>query len=369
MHAIAGHGGGVAHNPNDPPQRALLTLAGLDGPGASAGLRLAAALACIRGAGLSVLGARASEQPQGLASADVAVLRGLGAWCQAKLQGIHPGATAFSLVPQGPLVGRDLVLDLGPTGLVAQAALPLALALAVGGGGRMRLEGPTAGPWGPDACWFGEHVVPAMGRLGIPLRWKADTGLPPEGEGGLLVAVGPRKVGLPWLGPERGRVLKLHGRVLVAGLPTLVAEQGAMALAKALRLLGLGASPEVDWQAADGQRAGAGLVFTVWLESEGGPAAFWSYAPRGPKVADMAAEVAGQVGAWWRSGAATDPMTAKALFGAMLLEDAPSEVSLPSLDPALVRLVAVARVLAPMRQAELSPLPKGGSLLRVGGHA
>lgn len=359
----------MSHAPSSHHPEPGHTLAGLDGPGASAALRLAGALACIRGAGLSVLGARASEQPQGLSPADVAVLRGLGAWCQAKLSGVHPGATAFNLVPQGPLVGRDLVLDLGPTGLVGPAALPLVLALSVGGGGRIRLEGPTAGPWGPDAHWFGEHVVPALGRLGVPVRWKAEAGLPPEGQGGLWVAVGPRKVGLPWLGPERGRVLALRGRVLVAGLPALVAEQGAIALARALKLLGLGASPEVDWQVAEGPHAGAGLVLNVWLEAEGGPSAFSAYAPRGAKVADLSALLAQQVGGWWRSGAATEAMTARALFGAMLLEDAPSEVSLPAQDPALARMLGVARALVPMRQASLGPGPKGLWLLRAGGHA
>lgn len=279
----------------------MIELDGSYGEGGGQLVRTAVALSAVTGKTLRLCNVRASRPRPGLAAQHLAAVRAVAALCEARCQGVEPGASAFTFEPQVRPAGGELRVDVGTAGsvtLVLQALLPVLLAARQGS--RVLVVGGTDVRQAPTWDYFRHVLLGLLGRMGVQVRPRIlRRGYYPRGGGEVELEVEP---GLPAATEFRASLpVELRGQALVAHLPLAIAERmraaalGALGNAP-LRIVALG--PE--------EAVGAGGSITLWAESAGRVLGASRVAERGVRAETLGEAAGAELAADLAAGAALD---------------------------------------------------------------
>ena len=271
----------------------LIHLDGSSGEGGGQILRSALTLAILTGRPFRITRIRATRDKPGLKAQHLAAVEAAALVCGAEVRGGALGSTDLTFRP-GPVVARDLTLDIGTAGATALVlqTVALPLALRAWSGVRVALTGGTfnlAAPSFPflDGTWrrtmqaLGMPVVLAMPRAGhFPMG------------GGLLEAwIEPARL-KPLMLERRGALVGIHG---VAETTNLIPGIGHRMRDHAQELLlDHGHAAEITRLDRPGPGQGAALGLVAEFE-HGPPATFVGLGKRGKPAEAVAAEAVAEL--------------------------------------------------------------------------
>jgi RNA 3'-terminal phosphate cyclase (ATP) len=293
---------------------AMIRVDGSQGEGGGQILRTALALSALRGVPVRITEVRANRAKPGLQPQHLAAARAVAAVSGGRLGGDTLGSSELAFWPREVRAG-DYRFDVGTAGsapLVLQAVLlPLALAEGIS---RVSVTGGTHVAWSPPADYLTGVLFPALSGLGARIRLlEVRPGFYPKGGGRLTVEVtgGADLEGLTCV-RQMGQ-MRLRAVSLVAGLPRVLAERQAVALAERLAAAGWDVTSEIRESSAESP----GRFLFLLAEGEGLPAGFSTLGEREEPVEAAAERVVADFLAFARSGAACDPHLADQLIPAM----------------------------------------------------
>lgn len=310
--------------------RQRVVIDGSYGEGGGQILRTALALSAITGRPLRIERIRANRRRPGLAAQHLASVRAVAAICDATLEGDAIGSSVLGFVPRSAPRAKSYSIDVaelrkggsaGSVVLILQAMLlPLSFA---DGPSSLFLRGGTHVSWSPPFDYADEVWLPALRRMGLRARIRLlRSGWYPVGEGEIEARIEGRASGaisgLDWT--QRGALLEITGRALVANLHIRIAERMA---GRATDLLSdqtqrLSIRPE----RVRASCAGAGISLTA--RYEGGSVGFNALGARGLPAEEVAETAARGFLRFHASGASVDEHLADQLLLPMALASGPS---------------------------------------------
>ena len=282
-------GTGVAHSRTD----GMIHLDGAAGEGGGQVLRSALTLSILTGQPFRISRIRANRDKPGLKAQHLAAVEAAALVCGAEVMGGALGSTDLTFRP-GPVVARDVTLDIGTAGATALVlqTIALPLALRADAGVRVALTGGTfnlAAPSFPflDETWrrtmqaVGMSVVLAMPRAGHF----------PVGGGVLEAWIEPARL-RPLVLEDRGALVRIHG---IAETTNLIPGIGVRMLDHARQALrDLGHEPEIVRLDRPGPGRGAALGLVAEFE-HGPPATFVGLGKQGKPAETVAAEAVAEL--------------------------------------------------------------------------
>lgn len=206
----------------------------------------------------------------------------------AQVEGAALGSRELSFVP-GPLrPGRYefSTAGAGSVTLVLQTVLPPLLRSS--GPSTLILEGGTHNPFAPPFDFLARAFVPLVNRMGPAVRLALDRpGFYPAGGGRLRAWIEPAKELLPFDLLDRGRILRIGARALIAALPRHIGERE---LDTVRRILGL----DPDALALEEVRGspGPGNALLIDIACEHVTEVFTGFGQRGVRAETVAERVA-----------------------------------------------------------------------------
>jgi RNA 3'-terminal phosphate cyclase (ATP) len=321
---------------------AIVRIDGSQGEGGGQLLRTALALSAVRGIPVRITEIRALRVKPGLQAQHLTAARAVASVSGGRLEGDSLGSSELGFWPREVRAG-DYRFDIGTAGsapLVLQAVLlPLALAEGIS---RVSVTGGTHVPWSPPADYLAGVLFPAFSGLGARMRLlEVRPGFYPKGGGRLTVEVtgGADPEGLTCV-RQMGQ-MRLRAVSLVAGLPRVLAERQAVALAERLAAAGWEVTSEIREAPAESP----GRFLFLLAEGEGLPAGFSALGERGEPVEQTAERVVADFLAFARSGAACDPHLADQLILPMAIAAGTSRLTTSAVTGHLQTTLDVARQL------------------------
>ncbi|WP_212523387.1 RNA 3'-terminal phosphate cyclase [Actibacterium sp. MT2.3-13A] len=310
--------------------RQSVAIDGSHGEGGGQILRTALGLSAITGRPLRIERIRADRRNPGLAAQHLASVRAVAAICDAALEGDAIASQELDFTPRAAPRAAEYAVDVatlraggsaGSAVLILQAMLlPLSFAA---GASSLTLRGGTHVPWSPPFDYAHEVWLPALARMGLRARIRLRrSGWYPAGGGEIAARIegraDPQIAGLGWA--ERGPLVQITGRALVANLDIGIAERMARRAAEVLD----GHAPDISLrpERMEASCAGAGLCLTAHYAA--GRVGFNALGRRG-RPAEAVAEAAAQdLLRFHASGASVDAHLADQLLLPMALATAPS---------------------------------------------
>lgn len=239
------------------------TIDGSRGEGGGQILRTSLALSMITGTPVRIENIRARRARPGLMRQHLTAVQAAARISSARVDGAAVGSREIVFAPS-TVTPEDYLFAVGTAGsttLILQTVLP-ALILA-SGPSRLTLEGGTHNPMAPPFEFLDRAFLPLLRRMGAAVGATLErAGFYPAGGGRLSVTVGTagELQGLDLL--EWGEVRNRRGTVLLANLPTHIAEREVQTLSR------LTSWDPDNFEIRHVDSAGPGNAVVLELESE-----------------------------------------------------------------------------------------------------
>ncbi|MFA6139223.1 MAG: RNA 3'-terminal phosphate cyclase, partial [Hyphomicrobium sp.] len=217
-----------------------LLIDGSRGEGGGQILRTAMSLAAITGRALRIENIRSGRRKPGLAAQHLTAIRSAAAVCAAQVSDATLGSSAIDFNPTMSPVAGDYRFDVAKAregGSAGAATLVLQTvtmpAVFAAGRSRFRILGGTHIAWSPTFDYVQEVWLPLLHRIGIRVEVKLEAfGFYPAGGGEIKACVeglglGARLPLQPVSLTERGQLLSISGRAIVANLPAHIPQRMA----------------------------------------------------------------------------------------------------------------------------------------------
>lgn len=276
----------------------LLIIDGGFGEGGGQILRSSLALSVCLRRPFRIVGIRKARKRPGLQAQHLAAVNAAAAISNAALEGAQVGSTELVFRPRDVRAGdyHFAVGTAGSTALVLQTVLPALLTASASS--RLLLEGGTHNPLAPSFDFLVNAFLPLMNRMGPGAEaWLERPGFYPAGGGIMRVQVTPAERLRPLHLPERGKVLEVRARAMVAHLPGHIARRELATLAQALDV------PGERLEVVHAETAlGPGNTVMVQVQSEHVTEVFTAFGERGVPAEAVATEVVRQVSRYLRAG-------------------------------------------------------------------
>lgn len=302
----------------------MIEVDGAHGEGGGQLLRMAVAVAALRGVPVRIIRIRAGRPKPGLAAQHLTAIRALAALSAAEVEGLDIGSKEIVFRP-GTIAGGRHTFDVGTAGsvtLVLQACLPVAFAAPAAV--TLKLLGGTDVRWSPPLDYVAKVVLPILRRLGgdaqvVLMR----RGYYPRGGGAIEVTIRPSASWAPIRQTEPGPLLGIRGVVHVSHLPEDIPKRIKHAAMR--RLLGHG-EVAIEERVYSGDDAiGQGGALVLWAEAEGSILGADSLAERGKSSERVGQEAADALLSEIKAGATIDIHAGDQLLLYAALAKAPSE--------------------------------------------
>ncbi|MFN3919745.1 MAG: RNA 3'-terminal phosphate cyclase, partial [Methylohalobius sp.] len=158
------------------------------------------------------------------------------------------------------------------------------------GPSRLCLKGGTHNPKAPSFDFLAQAFLPLLARMGAKVNLTLRRpGFYPQGGGVLEAEIEPVSGLAPLDLPDRGKVLAIHARALVAGLPRHIAERELKVLAHSLGL------PASALSIEELSGCGVGNVVTVTARCEHITEVFTGFGERGVRAETVAEHLVAEV--------------------------------------------------------------------------
>lgn len=342
----------------------FIEIDGSQGEGGGQILRTALALSIVTGKPARITAIRAGRKNPGLAPQHLSGVVAAARVSGAEVTGAEIGSTEISFVPRRRAFDEDSLSinvadaarggSAGSVTLILQAILiPLVLSQR-----RVDLtvEGGTHVAWSPPFDYFSDVFLPALSRMGVDAGCSLEGfGFYPIGGGKASVriagirggaAAGPSRPSLhPTSIVERGALVHVMGRAVVANLPQGIAERMARRAAEILSEKGI--ETDIRPIRAAGRSTGAGIFLTAQYEKT--RAGFGALGKRGLPAERVALEACRDFFAFEKSGAAVDRHLGDQLLLPMALASGRSEMAVEAVTSHLLTNVHVIRRFIPSR--------------------
>lgn len=212
----------------------MITIDGSEGEGGGQVLRYAAALSLITGEPFAIENIRGGRTKPGLMRQHVTSLEAAAAIGGAEVSGLAVGSSEITFRPGSVTPGEYhfAVGTAGATGLVLQTILvPLMLANEPS---RVVIEGGTHAMAAPPFEFIAKTLLPVIGQMGPKAAAKLERhGFYPRGGGRIVVEFEPSGL-MPVELTDRGASLSNTAEVIIAGIPSDIAERELSVMRKAL---------------------------------------------------------------------------------------------------------------------------------------
>jgi RNA 3'-terminal phosphate cyclase (ATP) len=211
----------------------MLRIDGSEGEGGGQILRTSLSLSMITGTPIRIRNIRAKRSRPGLMRQHLAAVQAATQVSGARVEGAAVGASEITFTPSTVRPGEYAFTTgtAGSTTLIFQTVLPALL--CTGGPSRITLEGGTHNPAAPPFEFLDQAFLPLVRRMGPRIEATLErAGFYPAGGGRLTVSVDPAGglTGFDLL--ERGAIRERRATVLLANLPSHIAEREAREVAK-----------------------------------------------------------------------------------------------------------------------------------------
>ena len=275
------------------PRSQILTLDGSQGEGGGQILRSSLTLSILTGRPFRIARIRANRDKPGLRAQHLAAVEAAALVCGAEVRGGVIGSTDLTFRP-GPVVPRDLTIDIGTAGATALVlqTIALPLALRAESGVRVTLLGGTFNTCAPSFPFLDETWRRTMAALGMPVVLSMpEPGYYPRGGGRLEAWIEPAQL-RPVVFEDRGGLARVHGVAettgLIGGIRRRMQERARGALAE------LGYESEITL--LDRPGAGQGAAISLVAEfGQGPPATFVGLGARGKPAEAVADEAVAEL--------------------------------------------------------------------------
>ena len=261
---------------------------GSQGEGGGQILRTSLSLSMATGRPFRIERIRAGRKKPGLLRQHLTAARAAAAITGAAVAGDEPGSLSLTFQP-GEVRGGEYNFAVGTAGsaaLVLQTVLPALLGARVAS--RVVVEGGTHNPAAPPFEFLARSFLPVLRRMGAAVELRLlRPGFYPAGGGAIEATVQPWSDRRPLALVERGVIVERRATVLLAHLPSHIAERELSVVA---RRLGLDAESCTVQQAVDS--AGPGNVVLVEVASEQVTEVFASFGEAGVRAEAVAGTVA-----------------------------------------------------------------------------
>ncbi len=269
----------------------LIILDGSTGEGGGQILRSALTLSLLTGRPFRITRIRANRAKPGLKAQHLTAVEAAAILAGAEVRGGALGSTELTFRP-GPVVPRDLRIDIGTAGATALVLQTIALPLALRGesGVRVVVTGGTFNTMAPSFPYLETTWRQTLALLGMPVVLAMPrAGYFPGGGGQVEAWIEPATL-RPLVLEARGALVRIHGVAATSKLGLGIADRMRGRAAEALADLGYAA----EITSAERPGAGPGAAISLVAEFEQGPpATFVGLGERGKPaeaVADDAVE-------------------------------------------------------------------------------
>jgi RNA 3'-terminal phosphate cyclase (ATP) len=269
----------------------MITIDGALGEGGGQVLRTALGLSLVTGQPFRIEHIRAKRRKPGLLRQHLTAVEAATAVGDATVDGAEMGSQQLTFKP-GRVKPGDYTFAVGTAGsatLVLQTVLP-ALMLA-DGPSALRLEGGTHNPMAPPFDFLARTFLPVLNRMGPTVHAVLERpGFFPAGGGRFQVSIEPAKKLIPIELLERGPITAKQARVLMAHLPSGIADRQAKLLRDRLNW-----GPDAVRVVSADHSVGPGNAVHVELESESVCEVFTGFGEREVSSATVIGRVVDEV--------------------------------------------------------------------------
>ena len=271
----------------------MIHLDGSSGEGGGQILRSALTLAILTGQAFRITRIRANRDKPGLKAQHLAAVEAAALVSGAEVLGGRLGSTDLTFRP-GPVIARDLTLEIGTAGATALVlqTIALPLALRAESGVRVSLTGGTFNLAAPSFPYLETTWRQTWHALGMPVVLSMPrAGHFPKGGGQLEAWIEPARPTALVL-EDRGALVSIHG---VAETTNLIPGIGQRMMDQARRrLLDLGHKAEISRLDRPGPGQGAAISLVAEFE-HGPPATFVGLGQRGKPAETVADEAVAEL--------------------------------------------------------------------------
>lgn len=304
----------------------MIEIDGSYGEGGGQLLRMALALAAVRGTAIRVHRIRAGRPNPGLAPQHATAVRAVAELSSAEVEGLEAGSSEIMFRP-GTIVGGSHAFDVGTAGsltLILQACLPVAAAAPESV--RLRLTGGTDVQWSPPMDSFTRVFLPWFRRLGgsadVVLHRR---GYYPRGGGLVELVAHPTASWSNLTLLEPGGIRRVRGIAHVGNLPEEIPKRMKHA---ALRRLHGVEDIAVEERVYRGEEAvGQGGALVLWAEADHALLGSDRLAERGKSSERVGEEASAALADELAAGAAVDVHVADQILPYLALAPGPSSFS------------------------------------------
>jgi RNA 3'-terminal phosphate cyclase (ATP) len=276
----------------------MLTIDGSSGEGGGQILRTALALSTVTGKPFRIEQIRAARPKPGLLRQHLTAVKAAASISSATVEGAELGAGAITFTPGGVTPG-EFAFAVGTAGsatLVLQTVLPALLTAPRPS--RLVLEGGTHNPMAPPFDFLVRAFLPLINRMGPTVTAELERpGFYPAGGGRFNVTITPVARLLPLEMLERGAILSIKARAVVANLPRSIAEREVKLVG---RLLSLPDDSLIVEEIRDA--LGPGNAVAVEIETEHHTELFTGFGEVNVRAEGVATKVAQEARAYIASG-------------------------------------------------------------------
>jgi RNA 3'-terminal phosphate cyclase (ATP) len=296
---------------------------GSKGEGGGQILRSALTLSMITGKPFEITGIRAGRKKPGLLRQHLMAVQAAAQISGASVEGAHLGSTTLHFSP-GAIRGGDYVFDIGSAGSVTLVLQAVMLALLYADkASTVTVTGGTHNPMAPPAHFLDRTYCALLSEMGADVRIDLERfGFYPAGGGRIVAHIAPCTALRAFVLEDRGALLSITAKAVVAGVPVTVAQRELAALTSVLGPLRLPAGHTEVCDLDKGQ--GPGNVIMVEVRHADVTEVFTGIGERGVTSEALAEKVAAEVLAYLASGAAVCEHLADQLMLPMALAGAGS---------------------------------------------
>lgn len=290
-------------------------LDGSFGEGGGQILRTALSLSMLTGRPFRIDRIRAGRDKPGLLRQHLTAVRAAGVVCQASISGDELGSMSIEFTPRSVSPGdyRFSIGTAGSTMLVVQTLLPPLLMQPIAS--TIMLEGGTHNTHAPTADFLNSAFLPILFKMGARIDFSLHRyGFYPAGGGCVSLKIDGTSSLTPLSLLNRGRLIRVSARALIAGLPTNIATRELDVVAQKLII-----EPDYLRHEQLDDSCGPGNVVRIEIESESVTEMFTGFGRRGVRAETVAGEVADEARAYLAAGAPVGEYLADQLLLPMAL--------------------------------------------------
>lgn len=243
----------------------MIEIDGATGEGGGQVLRTSIALSAVTQQPVRIVRIRAGRANPGLSHQHVTSVEAVAALCDARVEGLCPGAQEIVFHP-GALLGGRFRFDIGTAGSIPLVLLSCLLPAGLSSGAvDITVTGGTDVKWAPPIDYLMRIHTPLAERFGLKCSAKlASRGFYPEGGGEVSIETAPsgglRGVDIG----ERGAVRRIGGVAYSQNLPNHVVSRMRHS---AIKKLVSASEIAVDSDVRRGHSTGAGILLTAICEN------------------------------------------------------------------------------------------------------